>query len=261
MIYQWTTLQPVIGKIVRDVRHVDGSYLDDLTEWVAEAIGLLKTRYQLELRNKQVVLDFHSSFAGCLEGSLAAVIYQGHRLPQTGGVASMRNAGYRGPSIPQTVVNPSVSTPLDQTTGTVNYNNVTLQSLEMLPLHSEYFYRMNYNKIETNIREGILDIWYWAAPTDEDGFPMIPDNHLYKEAIYFYCRTKMIGTGFKDPVFKYAECESHWELYAARAIAEITYPTVDEVQRSIQTNVRLIPTDWHWESSGRGPSAEPSYYY
>lgn len=255
MIYKWTTLKPVIGKFLRDTRTADGSYFDDLTDWVAEAIALMKTRFQLELKQTTVRIDFHHAALPCSLESLACVTYQGQRLLESGSLKPLNHAGYRSGPVFQTVVSRKELDEVDTPGGTVS-----LQALQALPASGELFYKLNYNKIETNISDGELELFYWAVPTDEDGFPMIPDNQLYKEAIYFYCRMKMIGTGYPDPVFKYGDCESRWTDYAGKAIAEITYPTPDALQRNIQTNIRLIPTDYHWENFGQGPSAEQSYY-
>jgi hypothetical protein len=249
MIYKWTTVKPVIGKIVRDIRHIDGSYFDDLTDWIAEAIQLMKTSYQLELKSTSVRVDFHHAALPCMLESVIAVSFRGARIMDSGSAKPLKSLGYRGTEF-KTSINPAVSTPGGQ---------ISLQSVECMPSSPEITYRLNYNKIECSLESAELEVYYYATPTDEDGFPMIPDNQNYKEAIHFYCRMKMIGTGFKDPVFKYQDCEQRFDLYLGRAIAEITYPTVDAIHRNIQTNNRLIPTQYHWENFGQSQPAEGDY--
>lgn len=265
MIYKWTTLKPVIGSITRNIKTMDGSYMDDLTEWVAEAIDQMRTRYQLELVCKDVTIDFHQGKMPCMLEAIACVVYKGRRLNISNNVIPSRSLGYRNvapdTAIMQTVVTPATTSELvDNTTGTLEVDRVTLQSVLSLPEHTQEFYKINYNKIETSMKNACIQVYYWKTPTDEEGFPMIPDNPDYKQAIYFYCRMMMIGAGYEDKVFKYSDCEQRWELHAGRAISAITYPTIDETHRSMQTNVRLISTDYHWERADQGPSPELDYY-
>lgn len=256
MIYKWTTLKPVIGKIVRDTRTSDGSYFDDMTDWIDEAISLMKTRFQLELQQECIDINFHHADLPCAFESLIAVSYQGQRIKESGGTRMKPAGGFRNVTF-QTVVDAPQVTGLDEVSkpgGTVS-----LKAIEHMPCNEQIWYRLNYNKIETNLEDGELTLYFWSKPTDEDGFPMIPDNQLYKEAIYWYVRMKMIGTGYKDTVFEYQDCEKRWDDYMGKAMAQITYPTVDAIQRNIQTNVRLVKDVDLWSSFGQGPAPEGDY--
>lgn len=41
----------------------------------------------------------------------------------------------------------------------------------------------------------------YKMPHDERGFPLVPDNANYQEAVYWFVRAKLIGTGHKDSVY------------------------------------------------------------
>jgi hypothetical protein len=83
---------------------------------------------------------------------------------------------------------------------------------------------------------------------DADGLPLIPDNENYKQALYWYVRAMMIGSGYPDKQFTYEQCIQQHEHYAARAMGEITYPSPDDMENIKNTLVRFIPPPNYWEN-------------
>lgn len=57
-------------------------------------------------------------------------------------------------------------------------------------LPKDYYYSLNGGKIYTGFEEGQLEMSYKAVKTDEDGFPMIPDNEKYSRAVEAYIKLK-----------------------------------------------------------------------
>jgi hypothetical protein len=86
--------------------------------------------------------------------------------------------------------------------------------------------------------------------------PLIPDNQNYKEALYLYVRAKMIGSGYQDKVYQEQTLMQRFETIGRRAINEITYPTPDEKEQQVKTQVRFIPPDNYWENFFRVDSHE-----
>jgi len=58
------------------------------------------------------------------------------------------------------------------------------------------------------------------APHDERGLPLIPKNQSLRECIYWYVRSKMIGAGYEDKVFKEQVLLRTYEHYLAKASTE-----------------------------------------
>lgn len=262
MIVQWTSIKPLIARVVRNTPNVDADTLTDLPEWLAEGIGKLKTHYQLELECETVDVKFHLCMLPCKAEAIAAVTYCGQRLMISDEVAPALGSGRHltAPPLFESIVRmPGGIQSLDET----DINNYpfylsTIGTLENMGVSSSQFYRPRYNKIETSIETGQLTIYYWTVPHDKEGLPVVPKNEDYHTALYWYCRMMMIGAGYEDPVFRYGDCEQRWELHAGRAIGQITYPTVDEKKRSIINNVSLIPNQYDWETFG-GNGPEGSY--
>lgn len=258
MIVKWTTVKPVIARIVRNVRNIDSDYMADLPEWIAEGIFKLKTHYQLELRQSTVTIKFHKGMLPCEMEALSAVTYNGMRIlpgDTTGPLEGVQNTTEGFYSVLKA---PSSITELDET----DINNLpfylaTVEQLSIAGINYGIKYRLNYNKLETNMEAGELQVWYWSVPVDEDNFPMVPDHEDYQTALYWYCRMMMIGAGHQDLVFNYDKCEYNWEKYAARAIHSVSYPSPDEKQRNIINNVSLIPHQYDWETFGGGGQEQP----
>jgi hypothetical protein len=98
--------------------------------------------------------------------------------------------------------------------------------------------------IKTNFSSGCVRLHCLAIPTDEDDFPLIPDNANYKQALYWHCRAMMIGAGYEDKIFSYAYCDAEFEKYAARAIGEINYPSVESMDAKIPDITRFLPGNY-----------------
>jgi hypothetical protein len=121
-----------------------------------------------------------------------------------------------------------------------------------------YYTELDY--INTSFCDGKIRVYYNEIPIDKDGFPLIPDNQNYKQALYWYVRGMMIGAGFTDPVFSYDQCEARCERHMARAMGEITYPSVDQAMASMEASNRLIFNDGAFDNFFGDTSAESILY-
>lgn len=63
-----------------------------------------------------------------------------------------------------------------------------------LRCNSSYSYKVNNSYIFTNFETGCVELSYLSFATDERGFPLIPDNAKYKEAIKWFIAER-IGFG------------------------------------------------------------------
>lgn len=64
------------------------------------------------------------------------------------------------------------------------YNGTHCTNLDF-NTHSTYTYQVNNNRITTNFKEGKVVMAYRAIPTDENGYPMIPDDNAAIEFILY----------------------------------------------------------------------------
>lgn len=98
--------------------------------------------------------------------------------------------------------------------------------------------------IRVNQKTGYIRIAYEEIPTDEDGYPLIPDNESYREAIYWYIVMKLLYPKWvigkvRDAV--YYEARNSWNYYLKQAYGNAIMPNRDMME-SIKNNWnRLVP--------------------
>ena len=102
-----------------------------------------------------------------------------------------------------------------------------------------------------------VKIHYTALPTDDEGYPLIPDVAEYKEALYWYVMQKLIGTGFQHPVIPMNlngldYCDAKYKEYAGRALGEIKMPDQDRMGKLRNSVTRLIPPFHFYEDFFQG---------
>jgi len=247
MIYKTCSIDEVIASVIRNTRLYDATYIEDMVEWIPEAMSLLHTNTVCSEQYADCLIDFHKVKLPCGLISIKAIEYKGNRLRSstsakhyaTGSLANLyKIAG----------VNSSVLGGINPVTGNfmpAQQNNTN--NIPSTPQNTSDWYKIEMDYLTTNIQEGYLRIYYLQRPLDENGLPLIPDNQNYKEALYYYVRMKMIGAGYQDKVYRETELLGRFELYGARAMNEITYPTVDMREAQLQAMTRFIPPANYYE--------------
>lgn len=98
--------------------------------------------------------------------------------------------------------------------------------------------------IMCNVPCGFLKLSYSAIPTDEDGYPLIPDLTSYKEAIYWYVTMKLKYPEYLNGKMNreiYYDIRRSWNFYRNQAYAEALMPNEDGLE-SIKNNWnKLMP--------------------
>lgn len=260
MIYQPCSMDSVIGRIIRNTRVQDTAYIADMTEWIPEAMEMLQTRQETIGDFCPVEIRFHKGKLPCGLVTIDAVEYKGHRLHYGDSVKNARR--------PNVHDHPERSIPQTWTSNVINYPGPTDQSklyfsvltkVQLEPIHDKHYYQTELGTILTDFPDGTVTLYYRATPTDENGLPLIPDNSNYKEALYWYVRGKMIGAGFDDRLVKMEYCDQKFEFYGARAIAEISYPSPDQMETRVNTFTRLVPKHDYFENYFRVDKPEQFY--
>ena len=97
--------------------------------------------------------------------------------------------------------------------------------------------------IKTTYQEGYVCLSYQAFPTDEKGWPLVPDSFSYRQAIYWYTLMKMMEGGFvhPNPEITYSTAIAQWSRYCTQAENEAKFPDIDRAQSFADQWVRLIP--------------------
>lgn len=256
------SIKTVIAKVIRDTRLADASYADDMLEWIPSAMGELETTWTLTPSSALVKIRFHKGAWPCGAETLTSVEYNGTRMD------------YANPDID--IAYARLNVPLADTasvflsknaTGSVtsniessdiaesSYNQSTLKAVPNLPL-GNFWYRDLPDAIETSLVNGVVRVNFLGIPVDEEGYPLVPDNANYINALYYNCRMKLIEAGYPDSVLKWGECMQLWEKYAGRALGEIRYPSVDRMEAMKRNLVRLLPPTNYYENFSSNHTTE-----
>ena len=121
--------------------------------------------------------------------------------------------------------------------GTMQFSNSTNFSNTL-----QYMLKPGY--IVTNVENGYIKLSYDAIAVDIDGYPMIPDNQSYFEAIYWYVTMKFkypLYLNGRMPQYIYFDIRNSWNFYRKQAYAEALMPTQDELENIKNTWTKLVP--------------------
>lgn len=250
MIYKSVSVGNVIARVIRNTRVQDSSYLLDMPEWIAEAAGFMKTRFQYSPRFEDVTINFYKGKLPCDLEHITAVEYDGTRLKQR--TLSKHHSTGHNLSIPDlNTIAIATPVPIATEAGTIMWGTQYTEDASVAIAkkeHTFHSYDTEMGVINTTFADGQVRIHYAAHPIDADGYLLIPDNEDYKQALYYYIRGMMIGAGFKDNAFNESELMRRFELHAARAIGQIRYPSVESMEAKVDALVRFIPASNYYEN-------------
>lgn len=247
----------VIARVDRNMGgNLPGSFIGQIPEWLDEAMGQLQTKWELEKDSTPcldcpgaIVTQQHVANLPCGMSALIAVEDQHGRRVRYGTdeIDTTRQSARFYPGSPNSSANTARATNFqmdvaesggwDPYTGDPTNPAIPYDGSDIVPLNTEsesYYYQIQGNKIQTSAESMFIRIHYLKVPTDKTGLPMIPENENYKQALFFYVMKQLIAAGVKHPIWTgqngYMFLDSQFEKFAARAIAEITYPSIDRME-------------------------------
>jgi len=107
----------------------------------------------------------------------------------------------------------------------------------------EYFF-ITESHIKTSFREGKICLLYLAIPSDEEGYPLIPDDVYFAKALKAYCTYMLDRIEFRKqklPEVAYRDSEKDWLFYVNSARGAANMPNVQQLERLKNVWVRMIP--------------------
>lgn len=109
----------------------------------------------------------------------------------------------------------------------------------------EVTFKMEPGFLRFNVKECFVMLSYQAIPTDCDGYPLIPDDEAYFEAIYWYVLMKHHFPKYIAGLINkqmYDMMVMNWERHRNNAYAHATMPDIHELEAIKNSWVRLKPT-------------------
>jgi hypothetical protein len=281
MIYKLTSVKRVIAKVFTDLDLKEGDHrVSDLVEWSGEAlekIGAFPSFVnKVTGKDSQPFLEV-SNYQAKLPNDFHNMVQVSYSPTQNGPFYSMRygtgNFDQGNPTTTE-VTNTDVSNTsdivvlamnlydLDYTAALTKINNEpetrsklgailnlripfsTTGANNPMATTSDITYVITSNYIKTNVETGYLMLAYQAIPTDSQGYPMIPDDQSFIEAIYWYLVMKLyypqwVAGQVRDAV--YYDARRSWNYYCKQAYGDALLPNTDQLESIKNSWLRLVP--------------------
>jgi hypothetical protein len=260
-VHKFTSIKSVIAKIIRDIgpQRMENDY-QSIKEWISEvAVRFLSFNTTITIAKELNIEDYRAELP-CDLIEVIALEHNGCRVPYSHGIKYKGNAKIM-PEQKETFLTIATVNKYINCEGKVEKmlldTTKLWKNMVKLPMTGNvnltYFIEGDY--IKTSLPEGKMTLYYKGLYTDEEEYPMIPDNSYLSEAIYWYVLWKLVGRGFQHPTFKWQEIKQLYDEAVRRAKGSINYPSQDEYQHMINVFVSYFPNTNHWHNF----NSEPNY--
>ena len=291
MIYKYTKCEPIIAKIMAD-GGMDGTHfkVTDIREWIFEAVSKIGAPMQYIQKESGVddcpifkIEDCQIPIPCDLE-HLSTVAYSQNKtgpwIPVRTNNQSFKHNDFLHEDHHDSCGNHEQRPiPPKKITATCQLYGINgMKYIEKFLNNGEKEDVQCFVKpgwIVLNRKKGYVKLSYKAIPTDERGYPLIPDLPSYQEAIYWYVMMKLSfpkflngklgGKGVSTAQNVYFYIQQQWNFYCKQAYAEAMMPT--------ETDMRSIKNEWNklvpeydsdevlFKSTGEKQLNYTDYYY
>tara|TARA_R110002012_G_scaffold295194_2_gene491626 strand:+ start:4761 stop:5645 length:885 start_codon:yes stop_codon:yes gene_type:complete len=271
-IYKTISSKVLIRKIFRDLKPSKDNWIDDAIEWIGEALEHIGAAPQL--CQKQCVLDItdhktlmpsdlyyinqvaiNDSVSPVTSAELdtlttkvkdlkaAIVDAQANDLEYSDTASILHEINNR------IVVLENVYFKTEATIQPLQYGASTFHKSmhcegcinENVQYEDTYIVDCDY--IKTSFASGKICLSYTAFPTDEDCYPLVPQDISYQEAMFWYIYKKLLLSNptFKNNGIDYTFADQKWKEYCTQARNNANFPDIDRYESFMNQWVRLIP--------------------
>lgn len=122
-------------------------------------------------------------------------------------------------------------------------------------------YKLQNSIIYTSIKEGTIEIAYHAIKVDKEGYPMIPENSSFIQALELYIKKKVFTILFDQGKINNAVLQNTQQEYAwavGQAQRDLTMPTVDQMESISNMWTQLLQRN-NEHSKGMKPLGRREY--
>jgi hypothetical protein len=280
MVYRYTSCKRVISKVLTELDVQEKQkYLSSMIEWIGEALEKIGAAPQFVVKttglDNEPLLEI-VNYQAKLPMGLHNVLQIGYSSTENGSFIPMRYGtgtyDYNKNIINSTNINSDLSNNdlvniymrlynVDYATALqalnanptiketlysfINTNNVTFKLERGGELESnDYTYVINGNYIKTNSRSGYLRVTYQCIALDIDGYPLIPDDMSYIDAIFWYINMKLLYMEWRSGRVRdsvYYDARQQWNFYCKQAYGNALMPNQDMMESIKNSWLRIIP--------------------
>jgi hypothetical protein len=128
----------------------------------------------------------------------------------------------------------------------------------------ENSYAINAMSIDTSFEDGWVELAYDSIATDDDGFPMIPDDASFKNAYkYLLIKNAAEPAFYRGDVQRhvYHDIEQQYDWYIGQASNSLKMLSPDQMQTLANAIVRLVPVEQSFKDGHRSLNKRTRYGY
>ena len=129
-------------------------------------------------------------------------------------------------------------------TGLIYNSSANTVTRDTTTLSNKYSYVITPGYIKTNSQTGYLMVSYQAVPVDDEGYPKIPDDESFEEAIYWYINMKLMYPEWRAGRVRdaiYYDARRSWNFHRRQAYANALMPNSDQLESIKNAWLRLVP--------------------
>lgn len=271
-IYKTTSSKVIIRKIFRDLKPSSDNWIDDAIEWIGEALEHIGSAPQLSQKQCVLTVADHKVL-------LPSDLYYINQVAVNNTVSPVNSSELESLTTKVTELKAAI---VDAQANSLEYSDTasvlheinnrivvlenvyfkdssTLQPLQYgastfhASMHCEGCvnenmqyedtYIIDNDYIKTSFVSGKICLSYMAFPTDEDCYPLVPDDISFKEAMFWYVYKKILLSTpqFKNNGIDYGVAEQQWKYYCTQARNAANYPDIDKMESFMNQWVRLVP--------------------
>lgn len=211
MITGYKSIKTIMAGLYRDLGYNTEINFGDIIEWISEALMMIGAYSQFTEESKCVEICNYESQLPCGFYKVIEVNYNGSPIRwENNSLISLY--GCQGCKVPTCCTH-------------------------------EYFF-ISESHIKTSFKEGKLCMTYLAIPSDEDGYPLIPDDVYFDKALKAYCTYMLDRIEFRKgklPEAAYRDSEKDHYFYINSARGAANMPNLQQLERLKNVWVRMLP--------------------
>lgn len=255
------SIKEVIAKILRITGYdLPSFYESDLYEWINDGLRLTETKFHLSEFSKDLKIQDHIGKLPCGYMRLVAVEYNGFRLPMGSDVTDITNQSskYSTKAFRKETKSSDINedpSNLGFEVGGYIQDDYTFASNSINFPHTSTndYYKLQLDYIHTSFPEGYVKLHYLAYPTDDEGYPLVPDNENLKQYLMWHTLSQLRMAGYNlkaAELNNFITLSQYAEKYLPMAISDMRALTVDGAERLYRNSSRLIFPEQRWREFG-----------
>jgi hypothetical protein len=210
---KYVSLATIIEKIHRNTKGIHRIDFYDAIEWAGEALELIGSVFTLKDSHTCIEIEDYKGKLPCDLYLIMGVREYDHKYP------------------------------MRYTTDTF-HSALVCQDINMNCAGSDLTYSINQDYMFTSFQEGTVEMSYKAIPTDDMGYPLIPDDIKFIQAVQFYILERLDYIGLRTGsvqqyIYEKSSLERDWYIAAAQNRRNLL--SIDGMESLKNNWLRLIP--------------------